>query len=297
MEALILSCGTGGGHNSAGRAVAEELQGREHRVTFMDPYQLAGQRTSFLIDNAYIRLVQKSPKAFGVLYALGEMYRHLPFHSPVYCANKKMADCTRRFLDEHHFDVIIMSHMYPAHILTHLKNQGTALPQTVLIATDYTCIPFMEEAVCDYYVIPAEDLREEFGSRGIPPSKILPFGIPVSKDFSKAASKSEIKQRLGLNMNGSHILLSGGSIGAGKIEETTYVLRRYLEQNSDASLTVICGNNTKLFQSLQTTFAHQPQVRLLQNTERMADYMHACDVFISKPGGFLPQKRLLREYR
>ena len=43
MEALILSCGIGGGHDAAGRAVAEALERRGHRVTFMDPYQLAGE--------------------------------------------------------------------------------------------------------------------------------------------------------------------------------------------------------------------------------------------------------------
>ena len=31
MEALILSCGTGGGHNAAGAAIAEELK-KQHQV-------------------------------------------------------------------------------------------------------------------------------------------------------------------------------------------------------------------------------------------------------------------------
>jgi processive 1,2-diacylglycerol beta-glucosyltransferase len=38
----------------------------------------------------------------------------------------------------------------------------------VFIATDYTCIPFTEETDCDYYVIPSEELTEEFVKRGIP---------------------------------------------------------------------------------------------------------------------------------
>lgn len=46
MEALILSCGTGGGHNMAGKAVADELKNRGHTVTFIDPYQLVGKNTA-----------------------------------------------------------------------------------------------------------------------------------------------------------------------------------------------------------------------------------------------------------
>lgn len=84
MEALILSCSTGGGHNSAGQAVAEELERRGHKAVFMDPYQLAGKNTASNIGNFYIKTVQKMPRFFGFIYNLGEIYRTLPFRSPIY---------------------------------------------------------------------------------------------------------------------------------------------------------------------------------------------------------------------
>lgn len=37
MDALILSCGTGGGHNSAAKALMEEMQHRGHRATLLNP--------------------------------------------------------------------------------------------------------------------------------------------------------------------------------------------------------------------------------------------------------------------
>ena len=40
MEALILSCSTGGGHNAAARAVKEELLRRGHNAVMLDPYTL-----------------------------------------------------------------------------------------------------------------------------------------------------------------------------------------------------------------------------------------------------------------
>ena len=285
MEALIMSCGTGGGHNSAGRAVAEELQSRGHRVTFLDTYKLAGKKTENLIDNSYVKLVQRSPKTFGLVYALGEAYRRLPVHSPVYWANKKMADCTWNFIRRHHYDIIIMSHMYPAHILTNLKEEHRALPKTVLIATDYTCIPFMEEADCDYYVIPSEELREEFCSKGIPQNRTLPFGIPVRQEFSADCEKAGARKRLGLSDGKTYLLLSGGSIGAGSIEKAITVLQKYLTQDPTCCLICVCGNNQALYQSLQTAYRNHPQVRLVRSTPQMADYMKACDVFITKPGG------------
>ena len=37
MKALILSCGTGGGHNAAGRAIKEELERRGDPVLMLNP--------------------------------------------------------------------------------------------------------------------------------------------------------------------------------------------------------------------------------------------------------------------
>ena len=178
MEALILSCGTGGGHNMAAKAMAQQLQRRGHTVTQMDPYQLVSQRTADRVGALYSGLVplysglvQRSPWGFGVLYSLGEAYRKLPVRSPVYWANGRLASAMERYLHEHGFDCIVMTHMYAAHILAHVQGP---LPPTLLIATDYTCIPFMEESRCDWYGVPSPDLVEEFVSRVIPKKKFWP---------------------------------------------------------------------------------------------------------------------------
>lgn len=199
MDALIMSCGTGGGHNAAGRAVAEELTSRGNTVTFLDPFSLIGEKATDNVSNAYIRLVQKSPKAFGYLYSLGKAYDNLPIHSPVYWANGKLADHMRSFLEENPFDVVVMSHIYPAHILANMKRSGMAVPETILIATDYTCIPFMEEGDCDYYAIPSPDLKEEFCAQGIPEEKLLPTGIPVRPAFTETVDKNQARSHLHLS--------------------------------------------------------------------------------------------------
>lgn len=284
MEVLILSCGTGGGHNMAGKAIAEEMGKRGHSVTFMDPYQLVGKNTAAHVGNLYIKLVQRSPRLFGCLYALGEAYRKLPIHSPVYWLNGKLSNAMQRYLGEHPYDCIIMTHMYPAHILDHLKDRAP-LPKTVLVATDYTCIPFMEETDCDYYVVPASDLSEEFCLKGIPQERILPYGIPVRGDFAANGGKEEARARLGFKRDEEYILLSGGSIGAGQIAQTVAVLGPFLQENENRHLLIVCGKNRKLYEKLQRKYAGKTQIRVMENTARMADYMKACDLFITKPGG------------
>lgn len=62
------------------------------------------------------------------------------------------------------------------------------------IATDYVCIPFWEETNPDYFVIPSEELKEDFKSKGIPEEKLLPFGIPTAKVYREEYDKKNTKK-------------------------------------------------------------------------------------------------------
>ena len=172
MDALILSCGTGGGHNSAGKAVLEELERRGHHVTMLNPYTLKSEKLSSGIDQTYISTVQHAPDAFGAVYKIGDLYRRLPFRSPVYFVNHAMDSVMQEYFAEHHTDIVLMPHLFPAEIMTNMKLHGMQIPKTMFIATDYVCIPFTEETQCDAYVIPAADLAEDFSGRGIPAEKL-----------------------------------------------------------------------------------------------------------------------------
>lgn len=284
MDALILSCSTGGGHNAAGAAIKEELEARGHHVTMMDPYELVSHKLATEIGNVYVKMVQRTPKMFGFVYSIASLVRKMPGKSPVYYANIAVAKKLRDYFEQHHVDVIVMPHLYPAELTTYLKRTGDKLPLTVFVATDYTCIPFTEETDCDYYVIPGEEHIAEFIKRGIPEEKILPFGIPVSASFDAHTDQRQAKRELGLEENCRYILLTGGSIGAGHIDQTIRILLKQFQENGlDRKLIVICGNNERLYRKLSRL--HNDQLLLLRKTKQMALYMRACDLFISKPGG------------
>lgn len=178
MDALILTCGTGGGHNAAAKAIEEELINRGDRVVVLNPYNLCSVNMAGVIDRTYIRLVQQFPEGFGFIYLLGEMYRRLPFRSPVYFLNRKAAAYLRKYLNDRKFDIIITTHLFPGEIMTLLKNSGADIPPVIYVATDYTCIPFTEDTDCDAYVIPVKELIEEFVRRGYRQIVFIPLVSP-----------------------------------------------------------------------------------------------------------------------
>ena len=71
MDFLVLSCGTGGGHDAAARNLAGTMTLRGHRAVILNPYTLHSFQLAGKIDRAYVNLVQKAPSVFGAVYAAG----------------------------------------------------------------------------------------------------------------------------------------------------------------------------------------------------------------------------------
>lgn len=285
MDALILSCSTGGGHNSAAYAVKEAFERRGHRATVLDPYRLVGHDLDRIVGNGYIRIAQRTPHLFGAIYRLGDAYRRLPIHSPVYAVNIAMRRKLAEYLDRNSFDVIFTTHVYPGEMVAAMKNAGMALPKCIFVATDYVCVPFTEETECDYFITPGPQLNADFIRHGISADRLLPFGIPVRQAFSEKITQDTAKERLGFCDDRKYILLSGGSIGAGLIEKTLDIMSAYMDDNADTNAVVICGSNKQLYEKTVKKYGGDRRFNIIGTTDGMALFMKACDAFISKPGG------------
>lgn len=86
MKILILSCDTGEGHNSAGKAIKEAAEHKGHSVTMIDMFLLSGKGTSHAVSGAYIGIVKHIPFFFGLLYKVGMLISSDKRKSPVYFA-------------------------------------------------------------------------------------------------------------------------------------------------------------------------------------------------------------------
>lgn len=283
MKAIILSCGTGGGHNAAGTAIKEELELRGHSVLMLNPYSLKSERAERVINQVYIKTVQKVPRVFGAVYALGNAYRRLPFRSPVYFVNGGMAKRLEKLFNEENPDIVIMPHVFPAEIITNMKNRGMSVPKTVFVSTDYTCIPFTEETECDIYITPQESLNTEFEKRGIAKQKLKALGIPVSRRFSNPHTRQEAADILGLDADKRYILVSGGSMGAGKLVYAIKILYDKFKNDENTRIIVICGSNEWLYNQLSKRYSEK--IIAVGYTDKMAEYMLVSDIYITKPGG------------
>lgn len=292
MKVLILSCNTGEGHNAAGRALRECLEKRGYPVVMYDYMQAAGRRTGKLVSGAYIGMAKHAPGLFYLLYKTAEHISSKDRKSPVYYANTLMGRHLQQYLDENDFDIIVMPHLFPAETVTYLKNRGQLTQKTLAVSTDYTCVPFWEETDCDGYVVPHEDLIAEYTYRGIDADKLFALGIPVSEAFAVHNNGSAARQRLSLPVDKTVYLIMCGSMGFGRVQLFTYEL--YKKCKDGEHIVVICGNNTKLRFSLEKIYKNSPNVHIIGYTDQVSEYMEACDVIYSKPGGLTSTEAVVK---
>lgn len=293
MKVLILSCKTGGGHDAAGRAIMEQLQKMGEEAYLFDYLTLAGQKVSDRVGGSYVGLVQQVPLVFGLLYRVGAIVSRLVRKSPVYYMNGLMAPYLDRYLQENHFDAIVMPHLFPAETITYMKRKGMQLPLTVAVATDYTCIPFWGETECDYYVIPSEKHRHNFTRGYIRAEQLLPYGIPVSPELSQPCTRKQARERLNITHERPIYLVVGGSMGAGQMQTLVRLLLKMKRQADD--VIVICGSNQKVKKRMERHFKNRTDLTILGRTDRMPDFLRACDVLFTKPGGLTSTEAAVAE--
>ncbi len=283
MKILILSCNTGQGHNSAAYAVEEALQKRNIDCTVIDPLTFGKKKTAGIVSATYTGIMKKMPRAFGVLYKVGDLYSSTGLVSPVYRANAHYSEKLEKYILEGGFSAVICTHLFAMESLTALKKKPEFRIPCFGVLTDYTCIPFFSETRLEGYCIPHEDLRQEMLDKGLPDSRIYCTGIPVAARFSQHTERSEARRMLDLPQNLPIILVMCGGIGCGHVAALCHSL---LQKNtSDFLICVLTGRNQKLKEELDQQFASSGKVKTVPYTEKVNLYMNASDVMISKPGG------------
>ncbi len=281
MKVLVLSCNTGEGHNTAGKAVQEEFLRRNIPCDLQDSLAFGGSLFSKGTCSAYVKLVVHTPRLFGWGYRVCGAISNRHIKSPVYLINKLYRRRMWRFIQTGGYDTIVMPHVFPAQTITSVRKHLPLDAGCYEISTDYTCIPFLEEVDLDGLFVPHAELLPEFEKRGIK-SPLVVSGIPVSKRFSEHIPQDEARRALGLPLNVPMVLMMGGSMGFG---DMTSLLEQLLEKApQDTHVVVLGGHNEALKTRLRKEF-DAAQVTVLDYTDRVNEYMDAADLLFTKPGG------------
>lgn len=285
MKVLILSTGTGEGHNSAGKAIVEQFQKRGIPCDMADVLKFASEKAASYGKRIYVWSTVKATGVFKGAYKAGRAITSSRRKSPVYYANALYAKRLYNYIVDNGYDTVVMPHLFPAEALTYMLRKHECRPDihTYFVGTDYTCIPFTEETEADYYFIAHEELLEEYVQKGIPRDRLIPTGIPVSDRFRCLPEQNAARQALGMDAVGRCILIMTGSMGYGKIESLVRALVQQMETQDNVY--ILGGSNEKLKVRLREAYREDERIRVLDFTDRTAEYLAAADLLFTKPGG------------
>ena len=282
MRTLILTCNTGEGHNSSAGAIREAYELNGEFCELRESLQFTSNRFSKIIGKGHVTIYRHSPKLFNKGYEMSENNdSYFAKGSFWYKLLTRGVKKLYEYVSENKIDNIISVHPFAALLVTELRSRYDVNITASLVATDYTCSPGTNCTEMDKYFIPHEMLKDEFEKNNLLREKLYASGIPIKQSFFGVNDKEKARKILGLPEDKKILLMCCGSMGCGPMEKTAVRIKEKMDRNT--MVIVVCGSNKRLYNKLITE--KTDNFCVVGYTKQMYEYMQACDVFLTKPGG------------
>ncbi|MCE1246958.1 MAG: hypothetical protein LWY06_09955 [Firmicutes bacterium] len=182
-------------------------------------------------------------------------------------------------------DIIVATHSPMNAMLSYWKGKGEIDVPVHSVVTDFKVHRMWAQDNIDRYYVASEGAKEDLEKYGIDKEKIEITGIPIKPDFAKTSglSKAQMKEKLGIDPKLPMVLMMGGSLGIGRYADVAKAL-----DNSGAPVQMVCitaKNETKKQELDELAGQLKMPLKTVGFTPNVSDWMEACDMIISKPGG------------
>ncbi|GAA0728307.1 glycosyltransferase [Clostridium malenominatum] len=293
MKVIIFSVSAGAGHAKAAEAVKNhiEFNNPNSEVIIIDTLKYINPIIDKVVIGGYLKSLKISPAIFGKLYDYTETDYGLALISAK--LNEIMTFKLIPLIHDFDPDIMIATHPFPTEMLSILKTKHKTEVPIVSILTDYAPHSFWIHPSIDAYVVSTADMIEDICVKGIPKDSIYDLGIPTNRDFLIKYNKRDTLGEMGLSPHVKTLLIMGGSLGLGKIEE---VYEDLLKVNNELQIIVVTGNNKKLYNDLikyHNIKIGNKKTHIIGFTNKVNKYMQASDLLLTKPGGLTITEALI----
>jgi UDP-N-acetylglucosamine:LPS N-acetylglucosamine transferase len=269
----------GGGHLSAARALAEELEATgEATATLVDAYVEYGQVPVTWFPALYARLARYHPHLWSMVYHGSQRLDPQRILGPFLRRGFKC------MLAEQQPDLVVS--VLPG--VNGLLGEATKLLQARLevVLTDWHAVHrYWVGAGVEHYTTPTESARQDCIRFGAPASAVSVLGIPVRRKFREVVDRATVRQKclseLGLDPRRFTVLTMVGAEGSPRALKN---VARLAQLDRDLQLLVICGRNADLRQQVEQLQTRTPLLAV-GFVDNVAELMSSADVLVTKAGG------------
>ncbi len=285
-----------GGHASAARSVKEALQAQcpEAQVEIINHADLSNNPIP--ISTAAERALEGGPISKAVRNwgfernFEGDRVQKWLSRQTVKVEAFLTEDLLERIQDEQP-DVLVATQAPTADLLSYWRECQEFDTPLHAVVTDFGAHQiWSQEGVSRYYVA-TDSTRDDLTRFGVDSSQVSVTGIPIRPAFARPPQdRTEMKKKLGLDPEKPFVLVLGGALGAVNFNKTVGALD---DLPCDFQIAVVCGKNEEARKALEAEpFSHP--VQALGFVDNMVDYLDACDLIVSKPGGLSTSEILAR---
>ncbi|MFS0751787.1 MGDG synthase family glycosyltransferase [Oceanobacillus sp. 1P07AA] len=262
------------GHHHVAEALMDELTKSDHTIQSekVDILAYSYGKLERLVSNTYLLWIRYIPRTYNW------MYRQV--------ANSKLTN-NRKFLFEFLFrsffkrlmketkpDILFCTHALPSYLAGQLKSTHQLRAIIVNVYTDYFVNNIWGIDGIDYHIVPSVHVKFHLMRKGVKEQNIFVTGIPVHAAF--------YPKLITFQANKINILVTGGSLGVGDIEE----LLPHYSSYKNLHYYVLCGKNKRLYDTLKKKgnirITPMPYINSKQEMNRIYDKV---DAVLTKPGG------------
>ncbi|GAB7387698.1 glycosyltransferase [Bacillaceae bacterium] len=235
------------------------------------------------IRTLYHQIVQRVPEFWGIVYK--REGRRLPEGLKNFL-EKVTYETLCGYIKKERPAVVVCTHAFALETLGRLRRKEGIPFRLVAVPTDFSVHPFWVGEHADrYFVASAETKREMVSRYGVAAERIEVTGIPVDYRFHELGGNGPetVKRKLGLEADRPVVLLAGGGMGLGPIDE---IFRSFDKLKASVQILAVTGHNAKLYAKLEKGSARVPHpTRLFRYVNNMHELLYVADCLVSKPGG------------
>ncbi len=286
---IIFYASYGGGHLSAAKSLEYYLKNNYENleIELIDCIKYINKTVEKVTTAAYRGMAKKVPWAWGKLYydAQKGPLAHISTR-----ANSFMAIKLLKLLREKNPDLIISTHPFGSQMCNYLKKKGKINTPIATIMTDFKSHDqwLVGSQYTNYFFVANNEMKQELIGKNIDENKIFVTGIPIKNDFFVQHDKTKILNDLNFVENKKNILFfGGGEFGLGK-SSTLNVFNCLVSNFPDTQIIAISGKNENMKNSFYQIVSDNNRlhnIKILEYTDRVAEFMSIADVVVTKPGG------------
>ncbi len=283
---LILTAGFGEGHNAAARniAAAIDAEAGAGAARVADLFALASPRLNQVSRNAYLTMINRTPRLWSGIYAWID--RAAPFPRHLWFLRKERA-VLERLLVEQSPQAVCATYPVYGFIADRLRGSGALNVPFLNVVTDSISINSLwTRPACDGWFVPNSETAAVVAQQGVSPGRIHDLGFPVQPAFERLGGELSPPDLASGERPRVLQIVHSGVLNAEDIA-------RRLISDTDWELTFAVGRDHALRDRLLRATRNRPHpATVLSWTDQIPRLLLTHHCVISKAGGATTQEAI-----